>query len=187
MKKIIAVAISAVCMIFSAAAQENLISNGDMSDWKKRAALPADFKIDPRSGSDEYFCRSDEKHNGQNVLEATYVHKTSGSTRYFATPYMELEPGVYKLSFYVKGTGYIRTVVLAPENAAEPDKASMKSNNGCISKAPMGDGARTYSGWTLMTLTYNVCKAGVYDLNFAFNNRKAGNTMLVSGLTFEKQ
>ena len=186
MKRIVAALIAGLCLMASAGAQENLIPNGDMSSWKKRAHLPVGFKMDPREGADEYFGRADEQHDGKNAVYATYCHKNQGSTRYISTPHINLEAGTYRLTFYVKGRGFMRTVVLAPADAAEPDKRSVRSNNGCISKSPMENSSMSFSDWTPITLTFNVCKAGKYDLNLSFNNKKSGSSLLVSDLSLIK-
>ena len=192
MNKIIGMIVVGIFLILSAGAQENLIANGDMMQWKKREQLPQGYKLDPREGAERYFTRATEKYEGKNALQVSYSHKSEGSTRFFTTPIMSLSPGTYQFSCYVKGKGFMRSVSLTVADADEQVRRSAKSTQNSVARTPMGKERKqkTFADWTRLSSTFKVLKEGEYELNFNFNNMakpQSGDFLMISNLSLIKQ
>lgn len=192
MKKIIGIIMGGIFLILTASAQENLITNGDMMQWKKREQLPQGYKLDPRDGAERYFTRAAEKYENKNALKVTYSHKSEGSTRFFTTPVMILSPGTYQFSCYVKGKGFMRNVSLTVADADEQVRRSAKSTQNSVASTPMGKERKqkTFADWTRLSATFKVLKEGKYELNFNFNNMAkphSSDFLMISNLSLIKQ
>lgn len=179
-------------MLLTAGAQENLISNGDMSQWKKREQLPHGYKMDPRGKNTQYITRAAEKFEGKNALKVTYSHKNEGSTRFFTTPTMTLMPGTYRFTCYVKGKGFMRSVSLTSSDADEQVRRSAKSTQISIARMPMGKtrSQKTFHEWSRLSVSFTISQKGEYDLNLNFNNMakpESGDFLMISNLSLIKQ
>jgi hypothetical protein len=173
-------------MTFSVVAQKNLVINGDMSQWTTGSELPDEFALGTNSTTTaDYFSKSEETYNGLNAIKQTYRNSSSGSTRYFTTNSIYLEAGNYVLTFYVKGSGWLRTVNLTKGSAMPNSRESSDDN---IVATPMGTSfvAQTFNEWTKYTVNYTITVEDSYVLSFSHNNVTSGNVMHLANIILEK-
>ncbi len=169
-------------------AQKNLIPNGDMSDWKKGKEIPEGYKVDSIPKSTIYFSLAKEKFEGKNAVQMTYSNKGQGGARYISTPYVDLIPGKYELTFYLKGSGFLRSVNLCTKEVTNDQRRSRaESTLDKLTKLPMGKTvkAQDMEEWKKYTVQYTVTKEGEYNVNFAHNNREGNveNPLLMADIS----
>ncbi len=196
MKKIIF--ICCLLGIFSLTSQAtNLIPNGDMSSWSKTGSnynpLPNNYTKDT-GANNSHFSIGSEKFgkNNQNTLQLLFKNDDSpGTSRFFSTPYMNLSPGItYEFTFYVKGSGFVRSVSLCNKQATNEQRRSANSSDNAITQRPFNSAtseARLFEEWTPFILYFTVPVAGEYNLNIANNNRNGNDNIpfMIAGLYFE--
>lgn len=167
-------------------AQNNLVNNGNMSQWTAGTILPDEFLLGTNV-SDEayYFSKSTETYNGLNAIKMTFRNSSSGSSRYFSSGAMYLEPGNYLLSFWLKGSGWLRSVNLT-KGAGVPNSAIESEDN--IVSRPLGTSfsATTNTDWTKYTVNFTVITEESYILSFAHNNVVSGNVMHLANISLVK-
>jgi hypothetical protein len=178
---------------FSLCADDNLIPNGDLGDWPDGKTIPSGFEIDAAPGADAFFSLAPEKHEGKNAIQLAYSNKASGHSRFISTPPVKLKPGEYELTFYVKGSGFLRSVNLCAvgiENGHR--KSRQKPTPDKLIKTPMGSSgtikSKEYKSWQEFTIIYNVTKENEYTVNFANNNREGNprHPLMIARITLVK-
>lgn len=164
----------------------------DMSDWEEGAALPEGF-VSFREGHDRYYSRASETFRGKPAIAVDYS-SGSGSSSILTTPYQHLEPGLYEATYYLKGTGYLRSVSLCTEDADEQARRTRSSDDSdgkVIVDIPMGEPvqAQEFSDWRMCRSVFEVTEAGRYSINFCVNNRdpegrfgSSSRVLLISGI-----
>ncbi len=194
MKKVILSMLLIVGACLTIQAQKNLIPNGDMSKWGEESPMPEGFFVDSLPNSQKYFVATKVKYNEKPSLKLTFKNKSKGSSRYFATPYTKLLPGKYQLTFYLRGTGFIRSANLSTREVSNEYKRSAMTSKQSASNMvslPMGPKveARTFEDWTKFTVTYNVTEEGEYNVSIANNNFDGDpkNPLWISGISLEKK
>jgi hypothetical protein len=181
-------------MPFSLHADDNLIPNGDMGDWPEGKPVPAGFELDATNGSGAFFSLAKEKHKGRNAIQCSYVNKGSGYSRFFDTPPVKLKPGEYELTFYVKGSGFLRSVNLCSTGIENGQRKSRRNPQpGQIIKTPMGAPSaikpKDYETWREITVIYNGTKENDYTVSFANNNREGDpkRPLMIAGISLIKK
>ncbi len=201
MKKIILLLFSVIALNAMSATQPVTIPNGDMSQWDFLSGSTTEYDTLPRNfgaggnvtNFKKYLSKSTETYQGMNALQMTYGG-SQANVSYFITPYFNLTTGIYKLSFYVKGNGYFRTVNLCTDDVPEVNRrsgqtSSLQAGGTTYISRPMGtsSGAQAIADWTEFTYTFTVTTPGNYSLNFAHNNGTTGNVFLVSNITMSRE
>jgi hypothetical protein len=163
--------------------QDNLVVNGDMNDWNEGDSIPVGFYMG--FDASKYTSKSTETYNSLNAIKLSYVNSIASNNRYFGTGEMYLETGRYFASFYVKGSGWLRTVNLTRKNGI-PNSTTTNDNN--IVSTPMGitSAVTTNSTWKLYFVIFEVKNADNYTLNFSHNNLSAGNVMNIANVKLIK-
>jgi len=194
MKKIIL--LNAVLFLVLSAFAQNLIVNGDMSDYRKSNFIPKGYATTKKSTFSLFENGFGLDGVTLNAMNMTYNHEKQTNSRYITTPLTleGLEKGKYKLTFYLKGKGWIRTVNLASEGQDVP--GSTKNNApSLITNQFMGKSRSVteYAEWTKIELTYNVNYSDnttlKYCVCFAFNNGMTGdteNTLSIANISLVK-
>lgn len=168
MKKLVLLCVIAICACCGAQAQ-NLIPNGDMSQWTSKRGLPDGYVV---SAGKQAPSMGKEKYEGMNTLWLKNSN-TGPSARAFITPTISLSPGSYNLTFWLKGSGFIRSVNLCDSKVTGSAIRTRMSNENVISIRPMGDDdthAIEHPVWTKFDLTYTVTEEKAYFVAFNFNN-----------------
>jgi hypothetical protein len=174
---------------------QNLILNGDMSAWTEGSEKPDGYTYSSLDATPEaYFEKGSEMYNTtMNTLHLKFKNSNTGSTRAIMTPgtTSELTPGNYKLTFYVKGSGYFRSVNLANTDVvtASKYKTATQADDSVIVARPMGTttAAQLFTDWTKYEVTYSVTIAGTYLVCFTNNNRNGDDTkpFLLANISLE--
>jgi enamine deaminase RidA (YjgF/YER057c/UK114 family) len=176
---------------------QNLIVNGDMSTWTEGNEKPDGYSYSSLDATPSaYFAKASEMYNGtMNVLQLTFKNSSTGSSRAIMTPstISELAPGNYKLTFYVKGSGYLRSVNLAHADAIYTSKVktadAATGGDSVLVARPMGTttAAQLISEWTKYEVDYAVAIAGYYVVCFSNNNRNGddANPFLMANISLE--
>ncbi len=121
---------------------------------------------------------------------------TPGNSAYFITPYVELTPGDYEVTFYVKGSGYIRSVNLCTADVPEGNRRTTMARNlkpGGITyvSRPMGETvkAKLHENWIPYKSVFKVTEKAKYALNVAHNNMDGNpdTPLLISKISLSKQ
>ncbi len=178
-----------------------VVPNINMSQWEFVSGsssvykpLPKGYGVRSGSGSsyEPFFSRSEETFEGQPAIQTTWTG-TTGNANYFITPYVDLDAGDYEIVFYVKGSGFIRTLNLCTSNVAESDRRSREptgTTGFTYSTRPMGNTvtAQLFRDWTPIRVMVTVTQQGSYSLNFAHNNINGDpdNPLLISGISMNK-
>ncbi len=163
---------------------QGVISNGDMSEWTSGNNLPDAYSITHPKQSTQtdainFFKKDPMGYKGtKNALKMFRNHSNAPSGRFFITPYAFLEDGIYVLTFYLKGNGWLRSVNLVTENGM-PSTGSTSYDETYVWQ-PMGSDTDfknattrvTLSNWTKYTHKYEV-KQGTYCLGINHNNYKS--------------
>lgn len=188
--------VASLCLVRA----QNLMPNGNMSNWSfkdgsqtNRNPVPDGFYRDAGATESDYSIGVEKfEQNNLNTLKLAYRNDNStGTTRFFSTPYMNLVPGTYELTFYVKGSGFIRSIALCNNKATNTQRRSAYSySDTTITNVPMGTTASQavlFDEWTVYSVTYTVSKADDYNLSFASNNRNGDNSkpFLIANISFE--
>jgi hypothetical protein len=182
------------------------IANLNMLQWGGAdgadASNPLPDGYGARPGHLSYFSRASETFNGQPAIQMTYS-ATAGTASYFITPCLQLEPGEYEATFYVKGSGFFRTVNLCTPDAPESDRRAHSPQNETgitIPSRPMGSTVKAivFDEWVKHRTVFAVRQKADYALVFAHNNRAGApdesvdtplnpnDPLLVSAITFGK-
>lgn len=163
----------------------NLIPNGDMSQWAAGSERPDGYIYRPdQAAANQAHARGSELFQGSmNTLQLKYVAQSNANTRTIVTPFTlnDLEPGNYKLSFYVKGQGWLRSVNLLHEDVpASLYHTGASSNASDILKMsfPLGT-ARTeplvFDEWIQIEKKFQLEVKGKYHVSFNHNILLADN------------
>lgn len=172
-----------IFMFLPAVAQTNLIQNGDFSQWENGSPLPVGFILGTNDvNTANYFSKSTETYNGLNAIKMTFRNSSSGSSRYFSANPVFLEKGDYLLTFYLKGSGWLRTVNLT--RGTEPTNSANVSDIN-IPVRVMGTSftATTLNEWQKYQAEYTVPENDNYCLTFAHNNVVSGNVLNIANIS----
>ncbi len=179
------------------ASESVYVPNLDMSQWELLSgsseydALPKGYGV-RGSSYKPYFSKSSETFEGKNAVKMTWSG-TVGNGNYFLTPYVELKPGDYEIIFYVKGSGFIRTLNLCTVDVSEADRRARNpvgTTGIAYSSSPMGNTikAQLFKDWTPIRVMVTVNQKADYSLIFSHNNIDGDpdNPLLLSGISINR-
>ena len=148
----------------------------DMKDWPDGGNLPDGF-ISFRQGHEIYYCKAEKTFRGNPAVSIGYA-AGKGSATILTSPYVELGPGLYEVSYYLSGNGYLRSVSLCTEDVEDEERRRSRTPSDGVSGTvlvdmPLGETVRAlkFSDWRMCRSVFEVTKSGRYSINFCANNR----------------
>lgn len=151
-----------------------------MSVWEEGSEKPDGFFYRAsQANSKDSHAKGEELFNGtMNTLWLSYTNSSNTSTRTIVSPLSteDLMPGNYTLSYYLKGSGWLRGMNLMHEDIGDNLYHTADTKNASDKLMiffPCGQGNTSpvlYEDWTKIEENVNITAEGKYRVSYSHNN-----------------
>jgi len=161
-------------------AQTPLLENGDMEDWGKKNNSLQKWNIPPHAR--DFFKQSTNAHSGKYSLQVIFEPEKKYDNRRINTSAIELAPGKYEVSLFIKGTGEFRYITLT-KNKQTPGSKDNEFN--VVGVPSIGKIANT--AWEEYKLSFNIEEKDIYNLHIGVNYGAPDDPILIDDIKIVKQ